>query len=98
MSRELINYPTYQALDTRERIERLTGFSLDRCEHILIQPLDLILEQRNAALLLNAQVQCIRAILATVVKAGAHNNRLTAERERIIGEMHKREFGEKKAK
>jgi hypothetical protein len=87
-----------QSLTTGEQIERLSGFSLDRCEEILTQPLELVLTQPQAAIILNAQVQCIRAIFHTMVKAGLQNNRLERERDRILGEMAAREFGSREKK
>jgi hypothetical protein len=84
----------YQGLSERQRIERLTGWSLDRTEEILYPTVTEILAQPQAAILLQAQLQCIRAVWNVMVKSGLDNKRLDMEREKILADLTKREFGQ----
>jgi hypothetical protein len=86
----------YRHLTVEQRIERLSGWSLDRCEEVLCQPLVEVLSHPQCALILNAQMQCVRAVFNAVVKSGLGNKRLEVEREKILADLSKREFGEEK--
>lgn len=85
----------YQGLSERQRIERLTGWSIDRTEEILQPSLTEVLAQPHAAILLSAQLQCIRAVWNVMVRSGLDNKRLDVEREKILADLTKREFGDK---
>jgi hypothetical protein len=87
----------YRALTDAQRIERLSGWSLDRCEELLSQPLSEVLSQPQCGLILGAQMQCVRAVFNAVVKSGLGNKRLEVEREKILADLSKREFGEEKS-
>jgi hypothetical protein len=75
------------SLTQAEAIERLSGYSIDRCEQILEQPLETVLAQPQAAILLNAQVQCIRAVFHTMTKLGLEHSRLAARREEVLEKL-----------
>jgi hypothetical protein len=42
-------------------------------------------------------MQCVRAVFNAVVKSGLGNKRLEVEREKILADLSKREFGEEKS-
>lgn len=86
----------YRGLSDRARIERLSGWSLERTEEVLSIPLVDVLSHPQCALLLSAQGQMVRAVWNMMVKTGLDNRRLEDERERILADLSKREFGEDK--
>ena len=79
--------PGWNRWSPAERVEHLLGLSLDRIHDYLSWPADGLDPYRLAA-----QTQVIRVVAVVAAKVGveAHRER---ERERILSEMTRREFG-----
>jgi hypothetical protein len=65
---------------------------------VISLPLEEVLQDKRCAVILNTQVQYVRAVLSTIVKVGLESDRLSVERERILSEMAAREFGSRPVK
>jgi hypothetical protein len=80
--------PGWNRWSPAERVEHLLGLSLDRMHDYLSWPADGLDPYRLAA-----QTQVIRVVAVVAAKVGveAHRER---ERERILSEMTRREFGD----
>jgi len=80
--------PGWNRWSPAERVEHLLGLSLDRMHDYLSWPADGLDPYRLAA-----QTQVIRVVAMVAAKVGveAHRER---ERERILSEMTRREFGD----
>ena len=79
--------PGWKRWSPAERVEHLLGLSLDRMHEYLSWPADDLDPYRLAA-----QTQVIRVVAMVAAKVGvdAHRER---ERQRILSEMTRREFG-----
>ena len=80
--------PGWNRWSPAERVEHLLGLSLDRMHDYLSWPADGLDPYRLAA-----QTQVIRVVAVVAAKVGveAHRER---ERQRILSEMTRREFGD----
>lgn len=94
MATHLLRSDDWKALAPAQRVEQLLGMSLDDCYELLQWPL--VEAARNPSVM-SAKIQVIRAILNATVKMGLADKRLEVEREKILADLSKREFGEEKS-
>jgi hypothetical protein len=82
MRKAIIPQPDYQGMTVDQRLMSLLEMSLDRCAEILAVP-----PHECTAIMLNAQVQTVRAVMHACVKMGIESKRLAHERDKVIGEL-----------
>jgi hypothetical protein len=90
-----LSHAQWRALGPAEKIERLLGLSLDRCYEILSWPIGGLDPFR-----LSVQIQVIRVVLMIGAKAYLNGSlgreaASECERDRILSELTRREFGDK---
>ena len=84
-----LSHAEWRALSPGEKLERLFGLSLDRVAEILSWAPVVELDPAR----LNAVVTVIRVVLMIGAKAGLLAARCEPDRQRIIEELTRREFG-----
>ena len=71
-------------MDPAEKVEELTGHSLDNCRDILDLPLEMAVRSPNV---MHGKVQIIRAILSAVTKVGIESSRLRQMQDELLGKL-----------
>jgi hypothetical protein len=71
-------------MDQGQRVECLTGRSLDNCKDILDFPIEAALESPT---LMNGKVGVIRAILTVITKVGLDSTRLKQMQDELLTRM-----------
>ena len=71
-------------MDASQRIEELTGHSLDNCRDILDLPIEVAVKSPTV---MNGKVGIIRAILQLVARVGIESNRLRQMQEEVLGKL-----------
>jgi hypothetical protein len=71
-------------MSERERIEAMTGRSLDECMNILELPLEAAVRSPNV---MQGKVGVIRAVLGMVARVGLESARLRGIQDQLLGEL-----------
>jgi hypothetical protein len=71
----------WQRMDHAERVELLTGRSLDNCKDILDFPLEAAVISPT---LMNGKIGVIRAILTAITRVGLESSRLRAMQDELL--------------
>jgi hypothetical protein len=71
-------------MDASQRIEELTGHSLDNCRDILDSPIEVAVKSPTVR---NGKVGSIRAILQVVARVGLESNRLRQMQDELLGKL-----------
>jgi hypothetical protein len=82
--RKLLPSDVWQRMDRAERVEYLTGSSLDNCKDILDLPLEAAIRSPTV---MNGKVQVIRALLGTLTKIGLESRRLEAMQQEALSQL-----------
>ena len=71
-------------MDASQRIEELTGHSLENCRDILDLPIEVAIKSPSV---MNGKVGIIRAILQVVARVGIESSRLRQMQEEVLGKL-----------
>ena len=76
----------WNAMTVAGQLEHMLSRSLDDCYAILDYPIEDALKTKDAVIL-NAKIQTIRAVLHCCTKLGIERSRVNSERERVLEAM-----------
>lgn len=74
----------WDRMTAQERVEELTGHSLDNCRAILDLPLEMAVMSPTV---MTGKVQVVRAILTAVTKVGIESSRLRTMQDEVLGSL-----------
>ena len=74
----------WRRLTSAERVEELTGHSLDNCRAILDLPLEMAVMSPTV---MTGKTQIIRAILNAVTRVGMESDRLRRMQDEVLGQL-----------